>query len=244
MSIRTVKSLSSKYIKDILEYLALKGTTNKSALIPITHGIVTLERLLPRLEEDNLISIKKDKKKFRVYISITSKGAQVLEKLQDIDAPEKLGKAGDRWIEIPEGVGQKIMELRSKMAALIHLNVLDDHISLIEKNYDGSGKDRIVDIYVKETKRKLRLWCSLDESYECYHVLVAWGLPEVQDLIVKKAEERGIAELREDLMEKMKEMVYTVYKSEIDELKSTILAQKKDIEALTKKLREFEDRIN
>ncbi|MEM4058811.1 MAG: hypothetical protein QXZ12_08870 [Thermoplasmata archaeon] len=238
-----MKSLSSKYIKEILEYLASKGTVNKSSLIPITHGIVTLERLLPRMVEDNLITIKKDKKKFRVYISITTKGLEILSKLRDIEVSEIQDNKALKSIEIPEGVGQKIMELRSKMVALIHLNVLDDHISLIEKNYDGSGKDRIVDIYIKETKRKLRLWCSLDESYECYHVLVAWGLPEVQDLIVKKAEERGVAELREDLMDKMKEMVYTVYKSEIDELKATILAQKKDIEALTKKLREFEDRI-
>ncbi len=238
-----MKSLSSKYIKEILEYLASKGTVNKSSLIPITHGIVTLERLLPRMVEDNLITIKKDKKKFRIYISITTKGLKILSKLRELEAPEREDNKTVNSIEIPEGVGRKIMELRSKMAALIHLNVLDDHISLIEKNYDGSGKDRIVDIYVKETKRKLRLWCALDESYDCYHVLVASGLPEVQDLLVKKAEERGVAELREDLMEKMKEMVHTVYKSEIDELKATILAQKKDIEALTKKLREFEDRI-
>ncbi|MGC8497716.1 MAG: hypothetical protein ACP5NL_06960 [Thermoplasmata archaeon] len=238
-----MKSLSSKYVKEILEYMAVKGTVNKSALIPITHGIVTLERLLPRMVEDNLITIKRDKKKFRVYISITPKGLEILRKLQDIDASEIAGSKMQNSIEIPEGVGQKIMELRSKMAALIHLNVLDDHISLIEKNYDGSGKDRIVDIYVKETKRKLRLWCALDESYECYHVLVAWGLPEVQDLIVRKAEERGVAELRDELMDKMKEMVYTVYRSEIDELKATILAQKKDIEILTKKLKEFEEKI-
>jgi DNA-binding PadR family transcriptional regulator len=238
-----VKSLSSKYVKEILEYLAAKGTVNKSSLIPITHGIVTLERLLPKMVEDNLITIKKDKKKFRVYISITPKGLEILRKLRNIDASERLDIKTQKSIEIPEGLGQKIMELRSKMAALIHLNVLDDHISLIEKNYDGSGKDRIVDIYVKETKKKLRLWCSLDESYECYHVMVAWGLPEVQDLIVKKAEERGVAELRDELMDKMKEMIYTVYRSEIDELKATILAQKKDIEMLTKKLKEFEDKI-
>ncbi|MGC8585866.1 MAG: hypothetical protein ACP5L4_07140, partial [Thermoplasmata archaeon] len=55
------------------------------------------------------------------------------------------------------------------------------HIVLREYNYDGKGNDRLVTIYVQINHDKvMRLWCDVDNSYNCWHVKYAWTLPEVQ----------------------------------------------------------------
>jgi hypothetical protein len=82
--------------------------------------------------------------------------------------------------EIPPDFGKEFEGL----SAMTHLNVLDDHIAITEHNYDGTSRDRIVMVYVKLNGRGfMRLWCELDNSYDCRHTRYAWTLPSVQEMV-------------------------------------------------------------
>ena len=64
------------------------------------------------------------------------------------------------------------------------LNVLDDHIAINETNWDRLGHDRVVNLYVKPNRNNiLRLWCEVDQTYECVHTKYAWSLPDVQAMV-------------------------------------------------------------
>ena len=93
--------------------------------------------------------------------------------------------------EMPEDFGKEFEGL----SAMTHLNVLDDHIAITEHNYDGSGRDRVVMVYVKVNGRGfMRLWCELDNSYDCRHTRYAWTLPSVQEMVQVQKEKGNMKE--------------------------------------------------
>ncbi len=66
------------------------------------------------------------------------------------------------------------------------MNVYEDHITLMDSNYHGTGKERIFNIYVKENGQgHLRLWCEADKSLDCFHVGYALTLAPVQDMFAR-----------------------------------------------------------
>ncbi len=64
------------------------------------------------------------------------------------------------------------------------MNVKDDHIVIEEFNYDNKGHNRTVFVYVKLNGNGiLRLWCEVDQTFECKHTKFAWTLLDVQVMI-------------------------------------------------------------
>ena len=70
------------------------------------------------------------------------------------------------------------------LGAMTHFNVKDDHIAVQEYNFDGQGNNRIVYVYTKPNGHNImRLWCDVDQSWDCKHTKFAWTLPDVQELM-------------------------------------------------------------
>ena len=142
----------------------------------------TAYRTLSKLEEDNLIIRKEILKKRRlVKISITEKGREVGLKLREL---ETVDNKDQDIIPLNQDDFNSFTRNTKNLAVLSHLNVLDDHVALRETNYDLNGHDRVVFVYVKLNGNGImRLWCEVDNSYECWHVKYAWTLPDVQAMV-------------------------------------------------------------
>ena len=142
----------------------------------------TAYRTLSKLEEDDLIIRKEILKKRRlVKISITEKGREIALKLRELEGVDK--KEPDA-IALHQEDFDNFSQNTKNMALLSHLNVLDDHVALRESNFDLNGHDRVVFVYVKLNGNGImRLWCEVDNSYECWHVKYAWTLPDVQAMV-------------------------------------------------------------
>jgi DNA-binding PadR family transcriptional regulator len=181
----------------------------KTSLLPIVPNSYSLERYLRELAANGLISIREEKivrKTF--YVSLTLKGRAVAEQLKRVDGAVRgrsmeaepfitmeTNEKGEKIYVLTPNYREFAEERRKRLSALIHVNVLDDHIVFKETNYEGTGKDRLVVIYVKLNGNGiLRLWCELDESYDCWHVSEAWSLPAVREMYfnqVKKGNIKG-----------------------------------------------------
>ena len=170
-------ALDFRYAKSVILKLLEKDTFMKSELFAIVTSNQTLDKLLDALEKDGYVSKISSKYGRRTYsISLTDKGRVAAEQLKRMDV---IASRTDSY-EIPPDFGKEFEGL----SAMTHLNVLDDHIAITEHNYDGSGRDRVVMVYVKVNGRGImRLWCELDSSFECRHTRYAWTLPSVQEMV-------------------------------------------------------------
>lgn len=170
-------SLSEKYAIDAIKFIYSKGTIKKTDLLKIITSSWTLDKLVPKLEKDGLIVVRMSEIGRKTYtISLTDKGKAAAEQLKRMDEVAARTEAYD----LPPDFDREFENL----SAMTHLNVLDDHIAITEHNYDGTGKDRIVMIYVRLNGRGfMRLWCEVDDAYECRHTRYAWTLPSVQEMV-------------------------------------------------------------
>ncbi len=179
-------SISEKHAIDAIKYIYLKGTIKKTDLLEIITSSWTLDKLIPKLERDGLITVRSSEIGRRTYtISLTDKGKVAAEQLTKID--ERVSAV----YVMPPDFGKEFEGL----SAMTHLNVLEDHIAVTEHNYDGTGKDRIVMVYVKLNGRGfMRLFCEIDEAYECRHTRYAWTLPSVQEMVQIQRDKGNIKE--------------------------------------------------
>jgi DNA-binding MarR family transcriptional regulator len=170
-------ALDFRYAKSVILKLLEKDTFMKSELFKIVSSNQTLDKLLDALEKDGYVTKISSKYGRRTYsISLTDKGRAAAEQLKRMD---EVASRTETY-ELPPDFDREFEGL----SAMSHLNVLDDHIAITEHNYDGTGKDRIVMIYVKLNGRGfMRLWCEADEAYECRHTRYAWTLPSVQEMV-------------------------------------------------------------
>ena len=168
-------ALDLKYAKSVLIAILDKVNkgekVNKSHLLNIVTNPLVLTSLLEALEKDGYIKIKMEILGRRVYnIELTEKGKIVAEYYKEI---EKIQEKPSNWIS-------EFKEKTKNLSALTHVNAIDDHIVLKEYNYDLKGNNRLVTIYIQINHDKvMRLWCDVDNSYDCWHVKYAWTLPEV-----------------------------------------------------------------
>ena len=171
------RRLSERSQRLILRLYEENKEVVKTSLLPIVPNSYSLERYLKELLADGLVSIREERivrKTF--YVSLTPKGRAVAEQLKRMDAIA----ARTETYELPPDFDKEFEGL----SAMIHLNVLGDHIAITEHNYDGTGKDRIVMVYVKMNGRGImRLFCEVDDAYECKHTRYAWTLPSVQEMV-------------------------------------------------------------
>lgn len=180
--------MSEKYVIDTLRYIYEKGTIKKADLLEIITSSWTLDKLVPKLEKDGLIKVEVSKMGRKTYtISLTNKGRAVAEQLKRAEEAAR----GENVYDMPQDFDKEFENL----SAMVHLNVLDDHVAITEHNYDNSGKDRIVMVYVKiNGKGVMRLFCEADEVFECKHTRFAWGLPDTQEMVQNQLKKGNMKE--------------------------------------------------
>ena len=201
-------SLDKSYSKSVLVLLYSRGgNAKKSDLKEIATNWRTITDVLNILQKDGYLTISEEILGRRTYmITLTPKGRAVAEQLRKAEEAakgmppgeepgiiiEKNDKGEEIYVITPE-YRQFAEERRKRLSALIHVNVLDDHISFKETNYECTGRDRIVTIYVKLNGNGiLRLWCEVDESYDCWHVSEAWSLPEVREMYFNQVKKGNV----------------------------------------------------
>ncbi len=191
--------LGKHYVTPVLVKL-YKGQAMMTELTPIVSNYSTLRLLIRDLQDAGYVTTKEvfqDKRK--IMVSLTPKGRAVAEQLkraeevatQGYSIDEEKGiiavsdEAAQKWYE-------KFKEATRGLSLLYHVNVYADHVTIAEKK---DGKTRITNIYVRVNGRGvLRLWCELDESFECSHVEYAWTLPEVQEMFVNNVRNGNVKE--------------------------------------------------
>ena len=153
--------LTSPSQKILIELFRTGREVVKTSLLSVVRNAYSLERHLHELKDKGLIEIREEKIVRRTfYVSLTALGRRVASQL--LQVKESMAPMGTDSYEMPEDFGKEFEGL----SAMTHLNVLDDHIAITEHNYDGTGRDRIVMVYVKLNGRGfMRLWCELDSSF-------------------------------------------------------------------------------
>ena len=182
--------LTSPSQKILIELFRTGREVVKTSLLSVVRNAYSLERHLHELKDKGLIEIREEKIVRRTfYVSLTALGRRVASQL--LQVKESMAPMGTDSYEMPEDFGKEFEGL----SAMTHLNTLDDHIAITEHNYDGTGRDRIVMVYVKLNGRGfMRLWCELDNSYDCRHTRYAWTLPSVQEMVQVQKEKGNMKE--------------------------------------------------
>jgi len=180
--------LDERHANSILLFLLHRGRIKKTDLLEVVSSSDSLSKTLRRMEEEGLIVVEtKIMGRKTILIDLTPKGAAIAHHLKRAEE----AASGASTYEIPPDFGKEFEGL----SAMTHLNVLDDHIAITEHNYDGTGRDRIVMVYVKLNGRGfMRLWCELDNSYDCRHTRYAWTLPSVQEMVQVQKEKGNMKE--------------------------------------------------
>ena len=164
-----INTLGDKRKIQILKFIDEKGTAKKQDFLEIMKNVYMINSKLSELANDGYILMQKQGATY--IISLTEKGKAMVEQIKALEQAE---------IGMSKGEFDKIAEKWKNLSALTHVNAIDDHIVLKEYNYDLKGNNRLVTIYIQINHDKvMRLWCDVDNSYDCWHVKYAWTLPEV-----------------------------------------------------------------
>ena len=177
-----------KHISSILIFLLERGEVKKTDLSRVVSSPQTYQRAVKELEKEGYVVQRETIIGRRIVnVSLTPKGRSVAEQLKRAEEAAKgvVIHEDESRIEVSD-IPEMWREKWKNLHALIHVNVFDDHVTIMETNHEGSGKERIFNIYVRENGQgHLRLWCELDESFDCYHVGYALTLAPVQDMFAR-----------------------------------------------------------
>ncbi len=175
------KILSQKHAISVLLFLLDKGSVKQNELLEVIPSNLTIEKLGNSLKEAGLINITHQMMGRKIFIySLSERGNVVALKLKETLEAAKGINSEKNILEVPSNYDSQFRNLS------IHggLNALDDHIAINETNWDRSGNDRVVNLYVKLNGNNImRLWCEVDNTYECVHTKYAWSLPDVQAMV-------------------------------------------------------------
>ena len=191
------KILSQKHAISVLLFLLDKGSVKQNELLEVIPSNLTIEKLGNSLKEAGLINITHQIMGRKIFIySLSERGRAVALKLKEtLEAAEGINSEKN-ILGVPSNYDSQFRNLSIQGS----LNVLDDHIAINETNWDRLGHDRVVNLYVKLNGNNiLRLWCEVDQTYECVHTKYAWSLPDVQAMVqnqvlkgnIKKADLNG-----------------------------------------------------
>lgn len=159
----------------------------KHELFDVVTSNQTLDKLLDALEGDGYITKKLSEYGRRTYeITLTPKGHAVAEQLKRAEEAARGATVFENEGRIEVQVPEEWREKWKNLHALFHVNVYEDHVTIMETNHEGTGRERIFNIYIRENGQgHLRLWCEEDESFDCYHVGYALTLAPVQDMFAR-----------------------------------------------------------
>ena len=191
------KILSQKHAISVLLFLLDKGSVKQNELLEVIPSNLTIEKLGNSLKEAGLINITHQMIGRKIFIySLSERGHVVALKLKEtLEAAEEINNEKN-ILEVPPNYDSLFRNLSIQGS----LNVLDDHIAINETNWDRAGHDRVVLVYVKLNGHNImRLWCEVDQTFECVHTKYAWSLPDVQEMVqvqyargnVKRADYNG-----------------------------------------------------
>ena len=212
MDEKGVPILAKKHVSTVLLFVLGRGTVNKTDIVSVVPSNTTVDNLVRELKGVELITVSAEFAGRKTYsISLTPKGRQVAEQLKRAEeaakgkipsTPEEesritveTNEKGEKIYVLTEEYRREQEERRKRLSALVHVNVMDDHITFKETNYGGKGKDRILSVYVKlNHSGNLKLWCDADESFDCWHVNEAWSLPEVREMYFNQVKRGNVGE--------------------------------------------------
>ena len=191
------KILSQKHAISVLLFLLDRGSVKQNELLEVIPSNLTIEKLGNSLREAGLINITHQMIGRKIFIySLSERGHVVALKLKEtLEAAEEINNEKN-ILEVPPNYDSLFRNLSIQGS----LNVLDDHIAINETNWDRAGHDRVVLVYVKLNGHNImRLWCEVDQTFECVHTKYAWSLPDVQEMVqvqyargnVKRADYNG-----------------------------------------------------
>ncbi|MGE9810301.1 hypothetical protein ACLIKE_03040 [Ferroplasma acidiphilum] len=178
------KILSQKHAISVLLFLLDKGSVKQNELLEVIPSNLTIEKLGNSLKEAGLINITHQMMGRKIFIySLSERGHVVALKLKEtLEAAEGINSEKN-ILEVSSNCDSQFRNLS------IHgsLNVFDDHIAINETSGDRSGHDRVVNLYVKLNGNNIiRLWCEVDQTFECVHTKYAWSIPDVQEMVQKQ----------------------------------------------------------
>ena len=183
-----MESLDLPYAKSLIIVLLDKGEVTMTSLQSIATSYNTVRKVMESCQKDGLVKIREvvAGRKTR-FVSLTEKGREVAEHLKKAGESAKgltIHEEEGR-IEI-KNVPEEWKEKWKNLRALFHVNVFEDHVTIMETNHEGTGRERIFNIYVRENGQgHLRLWCEADESFDCHHIGYALTLAPVQDMFAR-----------------------------------------------------------
>ena len=191
------KILSQKHAISVLLFLSERGSVKQNELLEVIPSNLTIEKLGNSLKEAGLINITHQMMGRKIFIySLSERGHAVALKLKEtLEAAEEINNERN-ILEVPPNYDSLFRNLSIQG----RLNVLDDHIAINETNWDRAGHDRVVLVYAKLNGHNImRLWCEVDNTYDCVHTKYAWSLPDVQAMVeiqyargnIKKADSNG-----------------------------------------------------
>ena len=191
------KLLSQKHAISVLLFLYERGSVKQNELLEVIPSNLTIEKLGNSLKEAGLINITHQMMGRKIFIySLSERGHAVALKLKEtLEAAEEINNERN-ILEVPPNYDSLFRNLSIQG----RLNVLDDHIAINETNWDRAGHDRVVLVYAKLNGHNImRLWCEVDNTYDCVHTKYAWSLPDVQAMVeiqyargnIKKADSNG-----------------------------------------------------
>ena len=162
----------------------LSGQKMMTELKSVVSSYDVLRYNLLELQTEGYVTKKENRDDKRRYlISLTDKGREVavqLKKAEEIaNSPAIEIKEMD---ELDLTITDEEEEMAKHLNLLFHINVMDEHITVEEAK---PGKpSRTFKIYVKRNGNgDFCLWCEHDDSYDCWHVKVAWTHPHVQKMM-------------------------------------------------------------
>ena len=178
----TIDNLLSKpYLAEIIKKIADEGgEVNISSLLKITkHNYHVLKNKIRELENHGFVSTEErkrygDKGPKTIVVSLTERGKVVAEQLRNA---EKLAKL------TPEEI-----ERFKRMRALIHVNVYEDHITIMDIGWED---ERVVNIYARPKGDVVYFWCDVDEDTDCYHIQYMFANPKLSDFVRAWIERNG-----------------------------------------------------
>lgn len=170
-----------KYVNSILvKLLEYNKPVTAYELLSITaRNYNVLMKRLRLLEDRGYVEIKETKqhgsKGRKVYlIRLTEKGRIVAEALKKAEWTAKLT--------------HDELEKFKNLRALIHVNIYEDHITVMDIHM---GHSRIANIYAKPKGHEVYFWCDLHDDTDCYHIEYMFADPKLSDFIRSWIEKNG-----------------------------------------------------
>ena len=166
-----------KHAHSILLYIYEHNEIPITRLSELVKTSPTYTRTVELMASDGLINSREviRHRRYRL-ISLTDKGKALAESLIRTEQELSISNSSPLYTLPPNYEGQF-----KNLSADTHLNALDDRIAIKELNYDSADHDRVVFVHLKlDGNNIVRLWCEVDQTFDCVHTKYAWSLPDVQ----------------------------------------------------------------